>query len=88
LQGSCSKIMVNNLFGCLIFCDYVLWILFFVLIFILIITSVLKVFSLTLYMRMKIKRKNIYLTEIFPIPMNFIGTKKKKKKKKVYGKDS
>jgi hypothetical protein len=38
-----------------------------------------------LYMRMMIERKNIYLIGILPIPMNFIGTKKKKK---VYGKDS
>jgi hypothetical protein len=57
-----------------IFCDSVLRILFFVLIFILIITSVLKVFSLTLYMRMMIERKNIYLIGILSILMNFIGT--------------
>jgi len=52
---------------------------FFVLIFILIFISVLKVFSLTLYMRMMIERKNIYLTGIFPIPL-----KKKCMEKTVY----
>jgi hypothetical protein len=31
-------------------------------------------------MRMMIKRKNIYLIGILPIPTNFIETKKKKKK--------
>jgi hypothetical protein len=39
-----------------------------------------------LYMGMMIERKNIYLTGILSIPMNFIG--KKKKKQIVYGKDN
>jgi hypothetical protein len=30
-----------------------------------------------LYMQMMIERKNIYLTRILLIPMNFIGKKKK-----------
>lgn len=59
-----------------------LWILFFVLIFILIITSVLKVFYLTLYMQIMIERKNIYLTGILLIPKNLLEKKKEKRKRK------
>jgi hypothetical protein len=57
-------------------------ILFFVLIFILIITSALKIFYLMLYMQIMIERKNIYLTGILPLPKNLLKPEKKKKKRK------